>query len=113
MRLAFTAEGVQVTGSYPVLLLKVSFESVWTLFVVDGKAAEYEQLKQFLSNEAAEGAYAAPAKHLGLSTGAVAVFVHRLRKRYGELVREEIAHTVTSPGEIEDELSYLLSLAGR
>ena len=82
-------------------------------FVANGKAGEYEQLKEFLSNETGEGAYAVPANNLGLRAGAVAVAVHRLRKRYGELVREEIVHTVTSPGEVEDELSYLLSLAGR
>ncbi len=82
-------------------------------FVADGRAGEYEQLKRFLSNETGEGAYIAPAKHLGLTTGAVAVSVHRLRKRYGELVRDEIAHTVTSSGEVEHELNHLLSLIAR
>ena len=38
------------------------------------------------------------------------VAVHRLRQRYRELVREEIAHTVASPSEVEDEMRYLIGL---
>jgi RNA polymerase sigma-70 factor (ECF subfamily) len=82
-------------------------------FHAQGKGSEYERLKHFLSNESSGGAYEKPALDLGLTTGAAAVFVHRLRKRYGELVREEIAHTVTRPEEVSGELNYLLSLVGR
>lgn len=48
-----------------------------------------------------------------MSEGAVKVAVHRLRKRFRDLVREEIAQTVSSPDEIEDELKHLWSSVGR
>ena len=44
-----------------------------------------------------------------MSAGAVQVAVHRLRKRYGELLRAEIAHTVSHPGEIDEELHHLFT----
>ena len=75
-----------------------------------GKGEQFERLKDFLSAEPGEGAYAEIAAHLGLSSSAVAVAVHRLRQRYGQLVRDEIAHTVASPAEVEEELQYLIKL---
>ena len=53
--------------------------------------------------------YRQVAEQLGMSEGAVKVAVHRLRRRYGDLLREEIAQTVDSPEAIKEELSYLLS----
>jgi RNA polymerase sigma-70 factor (ECF subfamily) len=75
-----------------------------------GHSRQFEVLKDFLSRPTSEGAYATAAAELGLSPGTVAVQVHRLRKRYGELVREEVAHTVTHPGEVEQELRHLLGV---
>jgi len=77
-------------------------------FAAAGHSKQFDRLKGFLSTEAQAGAYTELAASLGMSAGAVAVAVHRLRQRYGELVREEIAHTVSSPTEIEDELRYLI-----
>ena len=74
------------------------------------KGAQFDELKGFLSTEAKEGDYGAAACHLGLTKGAVAVAVHRLRQRYGELVKEEIAHTVGTPVEAEEEMRYLIRL---
>jgi RNA polymerase sigma-70 factor (ECF subfamily) len=73
-----------------------------------GKTAQFEVLKEFMSSASDDGAYAAAAAKLGINPGTVAVQVHRLRKRYGELVREEVAHTVSDPGEVEGELRHLL-----
>ena len=75
-----------------------------------GKSEQFERLKDFLSAEPGEGAYAEIAAHLGLSSSGVAVAVHRLRQRYGQLVRDEIAHTVANPAEVEEELQYLIKL---
>jgi RNA polymerase sigma factor (sigma-70 family) len=77
-----------------------------------GKVQLFEQLKEFLTESAGEGTYGDVATRLGMSSGAVAVAVHRLRQRYGELVREEIAHTVTNPAEVQEELHYLIELVG-
>jgi len=57
--------------------------------------------------------YAELAARLGRSEGAVKVAVHRLRQRYRELLQEEIANTVTSPEEAEEERRYLLAVLSR
>ena len=57
--------------------------------------------------------YADIAAQLGMTEGAVKVAVHRARKRYRELLEEEIAHTVASPADIEDERRYLLEIISR
>jgi RNA polymerase sigma-70 factor (ECF subfamily) len=43
-----------------------------------------------------------------MTEGAVRVALHRLRKRYGELLRTEVAQTVATPAEVDEELRYLL-----
>lgn len=75
-----------------------------------GKAREFDLLKEFLSSPSSDEAYAPVAGKLGLSEGAVAVQVHRLRKRCGQLVREEVAHTVAHPDEVEEEMRHLLDV---
>ena len=79
-------------------------------YTTEGKTQHFEELKNFLTEPPAEGAYAAVAARLGLSNNAVATAVRRLRQQYGELVREEIAHTVARPEEVQDELRYLIGL---
>lgn len=78
--------------------------------VQTGKAREFDLLKEFLSSRSSAGAYATAAGKLGLSEGAVAVHVHRLRKRYGQLVRQYVAQTVADPNEVEEELRHLLNV---
>jgi len=78
--------------------------------VAAGKGRQFDLLKEFLSSASSEGAYAEAAGQLGLRPAAVAVQVHRLRKRYGELVREEVAHTVAHPDEVDEELRHLLEV---
>lgn len=56
---------------------------------------------------------AAVGQTLGLSDGAVRVAVHRLLKRYGELLREEVAGTLESPEDVEGELRDLLAAVAR
>jgi RNA polymerase sigma-70 factor (ECF subfamily) len=78
-----------------------------------GKGGRFEHLKAFLTDEPAAGAYQAVGERLGISSDSVAVSVHRLRQRYGELVREAIAQTVASPAEVQEELRYLINLIGK
>jgi len=78
-------------------------------YAADGKTQQFEQIKCFLTEETAEGGYSSVAAQLKTSTGAVAVAVHRMRQRYRELVRHEIARTVTTPVELEDEIRQLLA----
>jgi RNA polymerase sigma factor (sigma-70 family) len=75
-----------------------------------GKGALYSTLKGFVSAESQPVSYEEAARHLGLSQGAVKSAIHRLRQHYQELIRDEIAQTVTSPAEIDDEIRYLLAV---
>jgi DNA-directed RNA polymerase specialized sigma24 family protein len=77
-------------------------------YLTAGRAGLFETLKPALTGEKGLPPYAELGPRLGMSEGALKVAVHRLRLRYGELLREEIAHTVASPEEIEEELRYLL-----
>jgi len=82
-------------------------------FAGSGKSETFEVLSPFLSEGRSELTHAQAGAKLGMTEGAVNVAVHRLRKRYGELVREEVAHTVSSPDQIDEELRCLLaSLSG-
>jgi RNA polymerase sigma-70 factor (ECF subfamily) len=78
-----------------------------------GKGDLFEDLRLHLQGERQGPAYAEVAMRHGLSEGAVKVTVHRLRQRYGELLRSEIARTVSSPGEVDDELRHLIALSTR
>jgi len=79
-------------------------------FETAGKGETFDQLKPFLEGEASSGDYAAIAAGLGMSANAIAVSVHRLRQRFRELVRMEVANTVGSPNEVEEEMRYLFSV---
>ena len=74
-----------------------------------GKTELFERLRSFVAGDN-EVTCAEAATELGLSESAVKSAVHRLRERYRELVREEIAQTVADPGEIDDEIRYLITV---
>ena len=77
-------------------------------FRTAGKLELFDSLKQFLAGGTAKPAYLEVAEELGMSKGAVKVAVHRLRRRYRKLLKEEIAQTV-GPEALEDELGELLA----
>ncbi len=82
-------------------------------YVRDGREKLFEELKPTLTEASRTVRYAEMAARLGTSEGAVKVAVHRLRQRYREVLRAEIAETVAGPGEVEDELKNLFAaLAG-
>jgi RNA polymerase sigma-70 factor (ECF subfamily) len=74
----------------------------------DGKALVFETLKDCLTGSRDSIHYAEVARRLGVSVGALKVMVHRFRRRYREVLREEVAETVAEPAQIEDEMRYLL-----
>ena len=82
-------------------------------FTAAGKTREFDQLKVFLSTPTSDGAYDAVAVDLEMPAATVAVKVHRLRQRYGELIRAEIADTVASPADIDEEMAHLFDAVGR
>ena len=75
-----------------------------------GKGASFDQLKGSLLAEDSGLSYSQLGAQLGLKEDAVKQAVHRMRRRYRELFREEIAQTVAGPGEVEDELNHLFAV---
>jgi RNA polymerase sigma factor (sigma-70 family) len=73
-------------------------------------AGLFDQLQKLLTDEADRPSQADTAHELGMTENAVKQAFHRLRQRYRELLREEIAHTVMLPGDIEDELRHLIAV---
>jgi RNA polymerase sigma-70 factor (ECF subfamily) len=95
---------------WALTLLDHTMQRLREEFVAAAKADEFDRLKSCLTAERGEISYAAIAAALAVSEGAARVAVHRLRKRFREVFREEIAHTVSSAEEIEDEVRYLMSV---
>ncbi len=75
-----------------------------------GNAALFDRLKQLLPDEPGAPSQADIAAKLGMAENAVRQAFHRFRQRYQLLLRDEIAHTVATPSDIEDELRYLVSV---
>ena len=99
-----------------------AFDRRWALTVFDralarlreeftdaGKGRQFDLLKVFLSDVASEGDYAALSAQFETDAGGVALAVHRLRRRYREIVRLEVAQTVTCASELDSEMQHLLS----
>ncbi len=78
-------------------------------YTQDGKEKQFNELKSTLTEGSRTVSYAEIATRLRTSEGAVKVAVHRLRQRYRELLRAEIADTVASPAEVEDEIRNLFA----
>jgi RNA polymerase sigma-70 factor (ECF subfamily) len=78
-------------------------------FSEKGKTRDFEQMKAFLSGEENSPSYAEAGRNLGTTEAALKVAVHRLRKRYRQVLRAEIAQTVASTAEVEDEIRHLFA----
>jgi DNA-directed RNA polymerase specialized sigma24 family protein len=89
-------------------LMARATEHVRTDFVREGRQDQFEQLKQFLPGYETTLAYSDLAQRAGMSEGALKVAVHRLRRRYREVFRAEVAHLVAEEDQIDDELRYVL-----
>jgi DNA-directed RNA polymerase specialized sigma24 family protein len=74
----------------------------------DGRVAEFDELKACLLGEIPAGGYAAIAARLGSTEGAIRTAVHRLRRKFQARLRHDIAETVASPDDTDDEIRYLI-----
>lgn len=83
------------------------------MYAGEGKADRYAALERLLPGEESPPRYAETAARLGMPEGTLKAEMHRLKQRYGRLLREEVAHTIARPGEIDDELRYLVQVLGR
>ncbi|MBI3849347.1 MAG: sigma-70 family RNA polymerase sigma factor [Verrucomicrobia bacterium] len=110
----------------PSLAADETFDQQWALtlldltvsrlreeFAVAGKAGDFEALKTCLMAERGAIDYAAVAKRLGVNAGAARVAVHRLRKRFREVYREEISQTLSDGADLDGELRHLAAALAR
>lgn len=97
---------------WAVTLIEQVLDTLRQEFNETGKAALFESLKGFIWGDKGAASYAEIGRQLGLSEGNIKVAVHRLRQRFRELLRAEVAHTVARPGDVDEELRYLISVAG-
>lgn len=124
----FSLDAQEVEGRYrfePVdrLTPEEIFERRWALTVLEralaqlrreqaeaGRGKEFERLEGFLTGQETKAPYSEVAAELSTSEAAIKTTVHRLRQRFGQLLRGEIAETVSSPEEVDDEVKYLLGV---
>jgi len=99
--------------NWALTLLARSRDKLAAEYRADGKADRFEILEQLLPGEESGLTYAEVAKRLGLAEGTIKSDMHRLKARYRELLRVEVAHTVATPAEIDDELRHLLTVVGQ
>lgn len=78
-----------------------------------GRTELFEKLRPYLAGKAGMPGYDALAAELGMNANAVGVAIHRMRRRYGELLRDEIAQTVATPQEVDSELAFLHEAVAR
>jgi len=93
---------------WALTVLKQAMNALESECAAEGKAALFREVRSLISGERDGVAYAGIAQRLSMAEGAVRVAVHRLRQRYGEVLRAEIAQTVGTAEEVEEELRDLL-----
>ena len=124
-----STDGIEVADASPLAVnaeADAAFDREWALATVErslallesesesaGQSAQFAALKPWLSPAAAHASQADTAAQLGLSEGALKVAIHRLRRRFRDITRAEIAQTLHDPADLDDEMRHLIeALAG-
>jgi len=94
---------------WALLLMEATLERLKQEYAAGNKADLFAKLEPGLTDDFSAGGHASVAAVLGMNEGAVRVALHRLRRRFGELLRGEVAQTVTGPAEVDDEIRQLFS----
>lgn len=93
---------------WALALLQRVLDQLGEKYERDGKGAQFEALRGALTGDSLDKSYAEIGEDLDMSETNVKVAVHRMRQRYRDFIRKEIAATVGSTGDVEDELAILL-----
>ncbi len=93
-------------------LLEIVHQRLGDEYTASGKRQAYDLLKPYLTGAGSTESYEDVAKSLGSSVGAVKTSVYRMRCRYRELLRAEIAEAVSDPAEVDDEIKQLFASLG-
>jgi RNA polymerase sigma factor (sigma-70 family) len=96
--------------SWAMTLLEHAQEQLRREYQATGRERIFDQLKIFLSGDRSSVSQATVGDRLGMSEGAVKVAVHRLRQRYRDCLREQIAQTVSTPVEVDEEIRQLFAV---
>lgn len=107
-----TPEGLYELN-WAMTILDNALNSLREQYAAEDKASLFAALHPCLTDDPAAKPYAVLAEHLGMTESGVKSAVHRLRRRYRETLRAQIAHTVASKEDIDDELRYLTAVLGR
>ena len=126
-QLLVPVDWIEAEGWYAPTAIELStpeslFERRWALsllaqvmvrlreeFAQSGKAEQFETMSAFLNCDPEGAPYEPVAAELGMSAGALRVAVHRMRRAYRKILRAEIAETVSTPEEIDEEIRFLLA----
>ncbi|HOD82268.1 MAG: RNA polymerase sigma factor [Planctomycetes bacterium ADurb.Bin126] len=95
---------------WALTLLERVLESLGAEMSATGKQSQFETLKVYLTGEEHGPPYSQTADELQMTVGAAKVAVHRLRRRFGDLVRAEVARTVASAEDVDEEVRSLLAI---
>jgi RNA polymerase sigma-70 factor (ECF subfamily) len=90
-------------------ILHATVDELARSYTEAGKSVEFEALLPLLTDQGARGAYPRAARHLGRSEAALRMAAHRMRTRFRELLRQQIARTVTGPEQIDEEIHALFA----
>ncbi len=98
---------------WALAIMSRALDHVSRALAAEGKAEHFQTLQPWLAGNAPVLSQAEASARLGLSEGALKVAIHRLRKRFREAVRNEIAQTLNNPADVQEELGYLVQVLSR
>jgi RNA polymerase sigma-70 factor (ECF subfamily) len=123
---AFTALEAELSETDLTHRGEVAFDRMWARTVLQrasahlansyraqGKVELFEELRAFAAGVDQQPAHAGVAARLNITEEALRAVVHRMRKRFGELIRNEVGHTLAEPGELEAEIRYLIDVVSK
>lgn len=91
-------------------LLEHAMSQLRSEFASAGRNEQFDKLAPFLTRDSDGARYEELAGQMAVSAGALRTLVHRMRRRYRDLVRAEIAETVATSDEVDDEIRFLMSV---
>jgi RNA polymerase sigma-70 factor (ECF subfamily) len=100
----------QFDRQWALTVMARALETIAAEFRTEGRLEQFNLLKPWLAGDTAELDQARVAAQLGMGESAVKVAIHRLRKRFREAIRTEVAQTVPADADVDEELRYLVEV---
>ena len=90
-------------------IVRQSCDQLRDLLVREGHKIWFDRLQNFLPGGSEPSSYSTVARELGMTETATKVAIHRLRRRYRDLLRSNVSHTLADPTEVDDDIRFLLN----